>query len=424
MINNNLKRSHVVLQQLNVVRSISIKQSSTSGAIPPNKTTTDPGNIHESKELVGHHRILENAEFKTLGTPKTVLSINSPPSVPVFVRRGSLLSIYGLSEISSIDSVRSTLEFQLWWKRLLYGGYASTYQKLISTTPFSILASSSSRNFSLFSSANNKSFISLNLDGTNDWAVLNKNALQVYTGNSLHIAMYQLPRTISRALAQSLKISSRTPTGLFSWKQTGYTLLTGRGQVGLVGGGSIYNINLEKDEEVLINKNNLLAITVNGSRDLQNCIVKYSFPLQQEKPITKEIDPFVNFKPTNRFSVQLYNAQHTIKKVWKTISEYVLWRKRDTFNFLVGNQEFIRVIGPRNILLQSNIGSTPAIRSNLPSGATSAAPTPTEQIIPTKEKSPEDYLSYVTIEPGKGAVFKSTPDFSETVKEIETRNKN
>ena len=75
-------------------------------------------------------------------------------------------------------------------------------------------------------------------------------------------------------------------TGLFSWKKLGYTLLSGRGKVGLVGNGSssgygssIYNINLNQNEEILINKNNLLGITVNGPYDLQNCIVKYEFPI-------------------------------------------------------------------------------------------------------------------------------------------------
>ena len=38
--------------------------------------------------------------------------------------------------------------------------------------------------------------------------------------------------------------------------------------------------------------------------------------------------------------------------------------------------------------------------------------------------TPKDYLNYVTIEPGKGAVFKSTLDFSETVESIENKNKN
>ena len=44
-------------------------------------------------------------------------------------------------------------------------------------------------------------------------------------------------------------------------------------------GSSIYNINLNQNEEILINKNNLLGITVNGPYDLQNCIVKYEFPI-------------------------------------------------------------------------------------------------------------------------------------------------
>ena len=43
-----------------------------------------------------------------------------------------------------------------------------------------------------------KLFVNLVLDGTTDWAILDKSALQVYTGNSLSITMHKLPKFISK----------------------------------------------------------------------------------------------------------------------------------------------------------------------------------------------------------------------------------
>ncbi|KAG7660532.1 AIM24 [[Candida] subhashii] len=419
------------LTQLTLRRTITISQSSTSST-ESTKTTTESTNIQDVEELVGY-RTLETAEFKALGNPQTILSINSPPSVPIYVRRGSLLSIYGLQEISSISSVRSTLEFPKWFKKLIYGGFVSSYQKLISTTPFSILVTSISRT-SGSSGSGQKSFVCLSLDGTNDWAVLNRSAIQIYTGNSLNLDMHPLPRTISRKLSQKLNISGRTPTGLNSWKQLGYCLINGRGQVGLVGNGSVYNINLDDGEEILINKKNLLAITVNGSNDLQNCIVKYSFPVDEQ--VIEEVETPAPVKSTSsstqwgKISNQLYHIQKYISNFFGTIANYTNWGKSKTYNILVGNQEFIKIIGPRNILLQSNTITGPSRQRLYNRSAKSTAPPPGEflQPQPTAESQPvdktsSDYLNYVTIKPGKGAVFKSTPDFSESVKQIESSSK-
>ena len=92
--------------------------------------------------------------------------------------------------------------------------------KLISTTPFSLLISSKSRSSGSGSGSGfEKLFVNLVLDGTTDWAILDKSALQVYTGNSLSITMHKLPKFISKKLSRSLKKDKRARLTLTNWRR-------------------------------------------------------------------------------------------------------------------------------------------------------------------------------------------------------------
>ena len=399
-------------KQLQFIRSLIISQPPTIAL--PNQS----GNISKIENIKGNdlpnQKALNDPEFQSLGLPASVLAINSPPSVPIYIRKNSLLSIYGIDN-SFVNSIKGLVEFISPFKKFIYGGYVSKYQKIISTVPFSLLVSANSKS-SLLKANRQKSFATLLLDGTNDWAVLNNTALQAYTGGTLNISMFRSPKNISKNLANLLKITNRTETGLFRWNNLGYTLLTGRGQVGLVGNGSIYNINLKENEEVLINRKNLLSISVNGPYDLQNCIVKYSFPIT--KPETDAIRQ-TNDAPA-RFNKDDVIPVNNFKHYWNIIKGYsrhvinfFKTSQKSTYNFLVGNEDFVRVIGPRSLLLQSNSvnsHSNELPRSNL------------LNIKANIEKKSSDFLNYVTIEPGKGAVFKSTPNFKESVQKIEKKS--
>lgn len=359
-------------------RTISILQVPAQTTQPIPSTTTTPANIQDVENL-SEYKSLEVARMKCLGNPQSILSIDSPPSVPVYVRKGSLLSLYGTNSLA----VKSNLQFLLPLSRLFYGGYASFYQKLHSTTPFSALISSSTR--TLFKKSRNNTFAKLVLDGKNDWAILNKQALQLYTGNSLNINMFKLPAKVSSKLVKRV---GEVSTGLPKWNRLGYTLLSGRGQVGLVGNGSIYSINISQDEELLINYQNLLAITVNGPHDLQNCIARHSFPVEQQ------IEP----TPKNNF-----------EHYWYKIKSWFSSGKSSTQNFLVGNREFVRIIGPRNLLLESDQPHLEAPKLQMPSFA-----------YPVQPKL-QDYLSYAEVTPDKKITLRSTPDFKETLAEMDKR---
>ncbi|CUM45012.1 Altered inheritance of mitochondria protein 24, mitochondrial [Debaryomyces fabryi] len=401
-------------KQLQFIRSLIISQPPTV-ALPNQSSNTSKIENIQGNDLP-NKRTLNDPEFQSLGQPASVLAINSPPSVPIYIRKNSLLSIYGINN-SFMNSIKGLVEFINPIKKFIYGGYVSKYQKIISTVPFSLLVSSSSKN--LWRTNKQKSFATLLLDGTNDWAVLNNTALQAYTGGTLNVSMFRIPRNISKSLANSLKITNATETGLFRWNNLGYALLTGRGQVGLVGNGAIYNINLKENEEVLINRKNLLSISVNGPYDLQNCIIKYSFPIS--KPV---IDTAISQKEVplqlNKDEITPSSKFNYYWDIFKGYSSHLinLFRrsKNSTYNFLVGNEDFVRVIGPRNILLQSNSAS-------LHSRSSYEFSTPSILNIKANiEQKSSDFLNYVTIEPGKGAVFKSTPNFKESVQKIEKKS--
>lgn len=402
-------------KQLQFIRSLIISQPPTVALPNQSSNTSKIENIKGNN--LPNQKALNDPEFQSLGQPASVLAINSPPSVPIYIRKNSLLSIYGIDN-SFVNSIKGLVEFINPLKKFIYGGYVSKYQKIISTVPFSLLVSASSKDFWLRANRQ-KSFATLLLDGTNDWAVLNNTALQAYTGGTLNVSMFRSPRNISKSLANSLKITNATETGLFRWNNLGYTLLTGRGQVGLVGNGAIYNMNLKENEEVLINRKNLLSISVNGPYDLQNCIVKYSFPIT--KPETDTI------RPREEVPVQLNKDDvipaNDITHYWNIIKGYSRHiinsfkkSQKSTYNFLVGNEDFVRVIGPRNLLLQSNSVASHSRSSN-------ELPKPNLLNIKANiEQKSSDFLNYVTIEPGKGAVFKNTPNFRESVQKIEKKS--
>lgn len=396
-------------KQLQFVRSVVISQ-------PPSiASSKQAGNISKIENVkcndLPNQKRLNNPEFQSLGQPPSILAINSPPSVPIYLRKNALLSIYGVDN-SSLNSVKTLVEFVNPLVKFFYGGYISRYQKIISTMPFSMLISSSSKSFP-WGSNKQKSFATLVLDGTNDWAILNKNSLQTYTGGTLNISMFKYPKLISKKLSEYLKVPTNTETGLPKWNNFGYSLLTGRGQIGLVGNGTVYNITLKENEEILINRNNLLSISVNGPYDLENCIVKYSFPISNNDSIGSENETEIQLNKDNIVEPNKFFQYWDMTKTFsKRAFKFFRRTQGTTYNFLVGNEEFVRVIGPRSLLLQSN-------SSNLHSTKTNDYPKPNLQNMKAKlEQNSSDFLSYVTIEPGKGAVFKSTPDFKDSVKKI------
>lgn len=393
-------------RHLRHIRHVSVTPSSVVGSSSAGSTVTSPQNIQDAHELVDA-KVLETARLQALGVPPTILSVDSPASVPLYIRRGSLLSIYG---IGADSHVRNSLDIVNPIKHFLYGNYVSAYQKLVATSPFSVLVSSTARRILPLTSSN-KSFVSLNLDGTTDWAILDNEALHVYTGNSLNVSLHRLPYTVTRQLAKAKKLSFKTSTGLNKWNKFGFTLLSGRGQAGLVGKGTIYNVNLQENEEILVNKNNLLGISVNGPYDLGNCVVKYDAPASPQEQQALTPARVETPSPTGSVSDQI-KYWVALSSQWVSSLKSALARLQP-HHFLVGTQQFVRVIGPRNLLLQANL------TRQYDFGTSGSGTTEVAEPKSPDHKDPQDYLNYVTIGSSGKARFESTPNFSQSVKAIE-----
>ncbi|CAI5758351.1 unnamed protein product [Candida verbasci] len=302
-------------------RCISIETSSQLSKPTTSSTTTDLTNIN-SNELKSY-KTLEQPEFELLNN---IIKVNQPPSMPIYIKRNSLISIFGFKSIKSKPSI---------WN-------FNFYQNLISTSPFSILVGCNK----------SQSIMNLTLDGKVDWAILPKKSLQIFTGNSLILNFYKLPKYISKNLSRRLfnqNLKYKTGFGFGS-----YLFLSGRGQVGLTGIGNIYNINLNEGEELLINKNNVLGITVNGPYDLQNCIVNYKFQGNDIK--VKIIERPVLGIPTTQNKII-----YSLKLTWFYSQVYFEKIRRLSkgfygicYGFFMGETDFVKVIGPRNLLIQSS----------------------------------------------------------------------
>lgn len=343
-----------------------------------------------------------STNFKGLGNPSTMLSVHVQPSTPIYIKKGSLMALFGV-EGSSLTLLRTNLHLVDPLKSLFYGGSSFMYQRCISTVPFSMLISPKRGSF--FENSGQKTFTTLTLDGRYDWALLNKSALQVYTGNSLNISKLKKPKHVSKMLSKILQLPRNSQTGLSSWDNLGYTLLSGRGLVGLVGNGSIYTITLKESEEILVNPKLLLALSVNGPNDLENCVAKYKMHLRKDTNEKEEIPPNMNSEER----VLPKNVWDKLNSSYRTISR-LIWKTKEKLGGRInGDNDFIKIIGPRTLFLESNFAST-GINNSL--SFFSQFKTSINCRI---KQSSSDYLKYATTNRQNKTNFTSTPDFEDSI---------
>lgn len=392
-----------------LVRSISI--STNNNLIKTGlKTTTETSNIKNVSKLDFN----ESPEIKSINN--SILSIDLPPSIPISIKKGSLISIYGISNLS-ISSISNQLDLKL--SDLLYGDFNLIFSRIISTSKISMLISSNrSKLFNFNKISNTNSISMINLDGTNDWALLNQSNLQFKIGNSLILSNFLKPKYISKKFARNNGLSRNELTGLRSkfiadwlWPfNKTFKLISGRGQIGIIGKGSIYNINLVENEEVLINKDSLLAVSVNGPHDLQNCMIRYQPELEIAQPeiIAEESGTDAKLasavqKVTAEPRKAINSGLSWMKPYLASVSKFFGTAKTQTTNYLIGNQEFIKITGPRNLLIQSDtnykIPELPVDSLN--------------ESLKTFKKRTNDYINIATIQ-------RDPKPVSEDVKQVES----
>lgn len=296
-----------------------------------------------------------------------LLLIQSPPSYPINFLSSALHSFYyGAGDFKQL--VTWKLKRYNVLNSLFGGKLPLEYQEIVSTVPFNLVLSSGEG-----------SFHELELDGTIDWAVYPRNALQIFSGNNLAIRYYTSPSRVSRKLAKYLNVSRATKTGYPS----SYTFISGRGNIGLVGQGEVFQVELADKESLMVNKNNLMAVSVNGTDGLSS--LSYSqdiVPVEETRVVVKETS---YWQTINRYATGIFSAA---KKIALLI-----------YNWRTSKNNFLTLVGPTTVLLQSSCGTNKHTKLGINNKAAKDL-----------NVQNEDRLSYVTMKDGK-AEFSSTKTF-------------
>lgn len=336
------------------IRRILIAQAPTPVVLAP-RTTLDA--VSGVRHLVAEPEI-ETPVFEPLGQPATACLVNSPPSVPLYIRRGGLLGIYG-EGIANVRTKTKWIPQGLLWRL--------PYQRLVSTTPFSVLVAPPQAD---------QLFACIVLDGQVDWAVLSPALVSVYTGNSLFTQNKPTPKL---------------------WRHWGaYTHISGRGQVGLAGFGTVYRINVGDGEKMTINRGNLLGVTVLGPEDLALCVKGFTIEEDhidgtQATMVVKVAPPKTGLKA---YIPDLPPIPPAVTRAWQWITRQTSSAADHALLWLAGTENFVEVYGPRTLLVQlGNRLSQPKLNF---SRGTEAQPIALPPVI---AREPRDYLNVVTVKP-------------------------
>lgn len=380
-------------------RSISLVRPTTTTIVPTEselKTATQT-NVDELFNEDDTKNPISTTTFQVLGQPATVASLVVPPSIPLYVRRGCLVSLYGAKKLSM------NYEWVHFWSNLLrYGSIKSSiYQKLVSTSKFNTLVAPNFLANRLgprlgLSSSPFRTLCLLNLDGSMDWNVWGQDSVVAYESNS------------------SLSVKPPNPFFIRRGRQafsSKYQTVQGRGNVLLSGSGSMYTIDLkDAKDEIIIRSEHLLAVSGYNRREIANAITqqKLSPPPEMNREVPSEASRF--FESIREFDGRLFldSTRALGIKFWN-------WTRRLYSNIINGPTKYLKICGPRKLLMQSSynvyLPVSPVGRKTVDQQL--AKPGSLKQN-PTK-----DYFNYVNVSKDGNIEFESTPDFNETVKKIE-----
>ncbi|KAH7029282.1 mitochondrial biogenesis AIM24-domain-containing protein [Microdochium trichocladiopsis] len=248
-----------------------------------------------------------DARFEVLGTPYSLLSVTLSASQRLFTRRGTLVAVSGKPE-----NAQSTLSILSPLKRAALG-VPFLYQRITSTTPITALIGTKSPT---------TTFQVLQLDGTTDWMIAQRNALLAWTGHTLAVT----PR-----IQRSLSIAH--------W---GSSELTGRGLVALTAPGHIYELTLSEGEDFVAHPSHVVAYTI-GRHVPQPFRFKSSSRINLQVPATVSTwfsdVQFIQQLRTSQAYQYLARALYNLR----TVARRSIW----------GDRLFLQFQGPARILMSS-----------------------------------------------------------------------
>ncbi|CCK69905.1 Aim24p KNAG_0D01530 [Huiozyma naganishii CBS 8797] len=269
--------------------------------------------------------------IQLINSPPTMAAVTVTADVPVFVRRGCLVSVHSPGS-SAVKQLKLSKEFlDLWSSLIKYASIrGSIYYKLSlprGSSPCKLLVSTNNclnKNFQT-------TLYQLKLDGTKDWNIHGSDSIVAFERNT------------------SLEVKSSVQYLNFRKYKNGnnFTVVKGRGNLLINGVGSIVKVDLKTpQDELLVNYRNLLGISGSTQLDINQSI--------NNRVLTATGgDSSGLYKPQ-----QLPNWRNSLEGVWDytaTLTQnclswityrYRTWRHGYPVNF-------IAVRGPRSLLLQS-----------------------------------------------------------------------
>lgn len=277
--------------------------------------------------------------------------IQLQPSLPIHIHHSKILSI----KTPSISKINTRIQYTNPVLSTLYGALNNKFRKFESVVNAEFLVAGHI----------NK----LTLNGLIDWAILPRNGVVGYSGVALIRQLVRLPWR----------------SGLSGFKKLGYVHFSGRGDVYIDSGREIYIVNLEGGEEVVVRKDGIVGVSVNGE-ELGSCCQSVKFGEHVNEDTKSE----------NELKDLFWNGIGVLKKSWKWVVNSI------------GRDDFIKIQGPRTLILTSDVKTGFQFNKNDVDDI---------EITEKQIKKSHDYLSYATVRDGK-VTFENTPDFQKTVDQI------
>ncbi|EGD93448.1 hypothetical protein TESG_00993 [Trichophyton tonsurans CBS 112818] len=269
-----------------------------------NSVTSD--NFHTASTTAGS-AISPDAKFEVVGSPYSLLSVSLSASQNLYTRRGTLVGLSGKAE-----NVVSTLQILEPFRRAAFG-IPFLYQKISSTSPVSALISVKSPVTSL---------ALLQLNGTVDWMLAQRNALLAWTGHSLTVK----PRINSQL-------------SIMHW---GNSEVTGRGLIALAGKGQIYSIDLKEGEQYIAHPGNVIAYTMTNTPPqpyrFKSTTLRFQVP-----------NLGIGRRLSNTNLVSNLSKSDTWMTLMKIFHTFRTWTRRTIW----GDRLFLQFQGPTTLLVQS-----------------------------------------------------------------------
>lgn len=354
------------------------------------------------------------------------------PSVPVYVRKGCLVSLKRVepsdSKLVSVSSAVLSHRWVNFWTNLVRfrSVNVSLYHTVTVTgrdhaalvapnvangsvivTFLKLLANLLAKDRKGITVANpTRTVYPLDLDGTQDWNVWGRDSIIAYEGNE---SLVVKPAPLSKSVFGHRK---------------NYQVLTGRGNVILSGCGNVYAIDLKTPEDdIVINSQNILAVSGTSQLDIANSIGQNPFLISY-----KDAKPLANFtpnleesaeKPVSSAVVQVKDQVVDVsKRVWSWISfiykKTVIHSNNNGQN--IASPAFVRIQGPRTVIMQTSH------ETNKPLSVSTVdiLPRTIEHAIPEKSKVSQEtqasgYFSYAEVGADGKIKFRSVSDFSESI---------